>query len=265
MSEIKFQLMHSDEVLKERTTEGEAYLEFHHHYIPGDFYRVTVDEAPCYIVVQLDPAIKPAMIYLQEKVWDYQIPFNDHREWPYASSAFQTRNNYASVRYATEDEIKSRRNLAENSYDQHEKSTGYPHASANAETRGEYVFYCKNAIDGVIANSSHGNYPFESWGTNGQSDAEMTLDFGREVTVDTLAFILRADYPHDGYWTSVSLEYSDGSIDTLNLKKTSDRQIFKVDDRKVTWIKLFNLVEDTDPTTFSALTQFEAYGKNVIE
>lgn len=54
----------------------------------------------------------------------------------------------------------------------------YPHATANVETRGESVFAAKNAIDGVRANRSHGEWPYESWGINMQDDAAMKLDFG---------------------------------------------------------------------------------------
>lgn len=264
MNNIKLQLMDRDQkLLKERQDDDGTFVEYHHRYIPGDFYRVTVDKAPCYLIVQLDLSVKPALLYIPEKTWDYQIPVNNRREWPYSPLAFQTRNNYAMVRYAYEGEIASYRNLAENSYDQHDKNTGFPHATANAETRGENVFYCKNAIDGICANSSHGNYPYQSWGTNGQKDAEMTLDYGREVEIDNVVLTLRADYPHDGYWTSISLEFSDGSTEIVHPQKTAHRQTFKFDKKKITWIKIYDLVEDTDPNTFSSLTQIETFGRNV--
>lgn len=265
MDKIELQLINQDEVLKERTGLETTYIEFHHHYAPGDFYRVIAKKNPCYIIVQLDSAVKPAFIYMSEKIWDYQIPFNDKRESPYAPLAFETRNNYASVRYATKEEVLTYRNLAENSLDQHKENSGFPHVTANAETRNEYVFYCKNAIDGIFANGSHGNYPFESWGTNAQKNAEMTLNYGREVLLDKLVFTLRADYPHDGYWKSLSVEFSDGSIETINLKKTAERQIVTINERKVTWIRLFNLIEDDGPSTFAALTQIETFGRNIIE
>jgi len=267
MDEIKLQLINNDddEVVKESTGLNSTYIEHHHHYKKGDLYRVTVSSAPCYLIVQMDAAVKPALVYITTQQWDYEIPFNEQREWIYTPSAFQTRDNYSTVRYATRDEINSYRNVAENSYDQHHESNGFPHAKANVETRGESAFYCKNAIDGIVANESHGNFPFESWGTGGRKDAEMVVDYGRKVKIDKVAFIIRADFPHDTNWKSVSLEYSDGSIETFNLKKTADRQMFDISEREVSWIKLFNLIEDDDPTTFSALTQLETFGKDVIE
>jgi hypothetical protein len=262
-NKITLQLINGEDVIKESSGMNSTYLAFHHHYKLNDFYNIVIDEPPRYLIVQLDVAIKPALIYVTENSWQYKIPFNLQREWPYPESAFQTRNNYVTVRYATDDEISSYRNLAENSHDQHDADFSYPHATANAETRGEYVFYSKNAIDGIVANESHGNFPFQSWGINQQEDAEMKIDFGREVELDKLAIILRADYPHDSHWTTISIEFSDGSIQSFNLNKTKERQVFAVDKQRVTWLKLFNLIKDKDASTFPALTQFEAYGNNV--
>lgn len=53
-----------------------------------------------------------------------------------------------------------------NPYDSHETKGIYPHAQANVETRGEAVFAARNAIDGVFANWSHGEWPYQSWGIN---------------------------------------------------------------------------------------------------
>ena len=86
-----------------------------------------------------------------------------------------------SLRKARPYEVNIYRNLAENVNDQHGDVNCYPHASANVETRGEAVFAAKNAIDGVTANHSHGKWPFASWGINQRDDAEIKLEFGREI------------------------------------------------------------------------------------
>lgn len=59
------------------------------------------------------------------------------------------------------------------------------------------MFAARNAIDGVVANDSHGRWPYESWGINMQDDAELTLDFGRAVDFDRIVLYTRADFPHD--------------------------------------------------------------------
>lgn len=81
----------------------------------------------------------------------------------------------------------------------------YPHASANVETRGEMVFAAKNAIDGLKANSFHGEWPYTSWGVNRDPEAAWRLDFGRTVELDEAVFYLRADFPHDAWWKSAAL------------------------------------------------------------
>ncbi len=62
----------------------------------------------------------------------------------------------------------------------------------------------------MIANESHGSFPYQSWGINQQADAQITIDFGREIVTDKIALVLRGDYPHDSYWEAVTLEFSDG-------------------------------------------------------
>ena len=95
--------------------------------------------------------------------------------------------------------------------DQHGGENCFPHASANVETRGESVFAAMNAIDGVIAPESHGNWPYQSWGINRREDACWRLDFGRTVVTDRIVVHLRADFPHDNWWNQGKLTFSDGS------------------------------------------------------
>ena len=71
----------------------------------------------------------------------------------------------------------------------HKKS--FPHAYANFVTREEPCFYARNAIDGVINNQGHGNYPFHSWAGGARNDLEYTLDFGKEVEFDKLKQVLK--------------------------------------------------------------------------
>ena len=110
--------------------------------------------------------------------------------------------------------------------DTHENTTCFPHAFANVETRGEAVFAAKNAIDGVTANECHGESPYDSWGINRNPDAEMTLDFGREVEVDRIILYIRADFPHDNWWKKVTVTFSDGEEKEFSLKKTGCGQEF---------------------------------------
>lgn len=249
------------ETIYERTGTDATYLTDLHAYALGDQYVIKVDHAPTTIVAQLDPALAPATIYLTATEWRFTIPFDLQRESPYAPGAFTGRHHYATVRYATPADLSGRRNLAVNSHDWHDSVNGFPHASATAETRGETVFFARNAIDGLVANESHGNFPFQSWGIDQRDDAELTLDFGRSVKLDTVVLVLRADYPHDSYWTNVTISFDDGSHEDLVLEKTADPQPFPFSPRIVSSLRLTQLIKATDSSTFPALTEIQAYGE----
>lgn len=247
----------------ENTNDGFVYLAYHHGYRMGDRYQISVEKTPVYLMVRLEPSLAPALIYVTKNTWEYEIPFDVQREWPYPANAFNGQYHYAEVRLATADEISGRRNLAVNSHDQRNESGAYPHVSANAETRSEMVFFAKNAIDGIVANESHGSFPFQSWGIDQRDDAELYLDFGRDITADELVIVLRADYPHDSHWVQMDVEFSDGTTLQLKPQKTKEKQSFKFDSRKIHSLKLTHLVKDKDASTFPALTQIEVYGQDI--
>ena len=142
----------------------------------------------------------------------------------------------------------------------HKEVPCYPHASANVETRGESVFAAKNAIDGVRANLSHGEWPYESWGINRQDDATMKLEFGRPVCVDKVVFYTRSDFPHDNYWTQLTMDFSDGSSEIVPLSKTSRAQEYRFTERVIDSLILRDLKKSDEPSPFPALTQIEVYG-----
>jgi hypothetical protein len=261
---LQIALTHHQQVLQESRRGDNVYLAYQHHYALGDQIQISTDQAPVFIWAQLDAALKPALIYVSQKQWAYQIPFNTEREWPYPDGAFAGKNHYATVRVATTEEISTYRNWAENSHDQREDTGAYPHASANAETRDEPVFFARNAIDGMVANESHGNYPFQSWGIAGRADAELDLALGHPVEVDKIVLVLRADYPHDSYWTSVTVAFSDGSQEVWQPKKTAEPQVFAVTPRVISGLRLINLVKDADASNFPALTELQVFGKAVL-
>lgn len=146
----------------------------------------------------------------------------------------------------------------------YENNNSFPHASANVETRNEAVFAARNAIDGVKANSSHGEWPYASGGINRDPQACLKVDFGREIETDKVIIYLRADFPHDNWWKEVTLAFSDGSSVTANLKKLATGQEITFEKRTITWIEFRNLIKAETQSPFPALTQLEVYG-TVIE
>ena len=234
-------------------------------YNKGDYYEIKLSDPCQFIVVQLDITLPPTLIYIKGKKWTYIIPNDDNYAESLSDSAFKSKKHFIFARYAESYEIERYQNLTYNPHDLNKFNGAYPHASANVETRNDSTFFAKNAIDGVYANTSHGSYPYQSWGINQQSDAELTIEFGHKVKIDLLELTLRADFPQDSYWTEGNAVFSDGTEVTMSFEKTSSPQNFKINEITTEWIKLNKLIKNKDDSPFPALTQLSAYGTHVLE
>ena len=231
-------------------------------YRKGDVIEFSGLEPGQFYVVRADAALDEALVYVDCESILYPVPFYE-KKTSYNPLCFFGNRHYLSIRRARDFEIRRYRNLALNPFDQHEACGVYPHASANVETRGEAVFAARNAIDGVLAAKSHGEWPYESWGINRQDDAALTLEFGRPVDIDEIRLYTRADFPHDNWWVMGTLVFSDGTSMQLPMeKKVGEPHCFKLDQAKsgITWVRLEELIKAEDPSPFPALTQIEVYG-----
>lgn len=241
--------------------EDQAILVYEGVYEPGDRIRFETNETETYYVIRVDGAMDEAYVYLTLPAVEYEIPFHE-KKISYNPAAFTGERHYITMRKAEGYENCGWRNLAKNVMDQQKDVGCYPHAHANVETRGEAVFAARNCLDGVLANRSHGAWPYESWGINQQDDAEITVEFGRPVDIGQLRLYTRADFPHDNWWTQVTVSFSDGSEEVLEMKKSVKPHSFVVKKEKILWLKFSRLVRADDPSPFPALTQIEVYGKN---
>ena len=79
-------------------------------------------------------------------------------------------------------------------------------------------------------------------------------------TDDKLVVYARADYPHDSWWTQVTLNFSDGSNIDWQLVKSEKAQQITFEPKIIRFITMNNLVKADDPSPFPALTQIEVYG-----
>lgn len=242
---------------------GFASLVYTGEYEKGDRIVITPAAVPCHAWLQLDAVLGGCLVYLTGE-YVYEIPF-DEKKRNLSPQAFAGNSHYLFVRDARREQLGQYRNLALNVCDQHNAAHVYPHAVANVETRGEAVFFACNAIDGICENRNHGVWPYQSWGINRQTDAELTVDFGREVEVDRVALIIRADFPHDSWWTQATLRFSDGSHIIMPLEKCRFAQTCTFPKKRISWIKLGELIKADDPSPFPALTQLEVYGTDVPE
>lgn len=243
-------------------SSGEDFVDLvcMHEYQEGDRIVLETSDKNIYVNWQVDDALGSAFVYITDNV-SYLVPFGEKRI-SYSPKVFTGNRHYIYAEAAREDEVRAYRNLALNPADQHCDVPCFPHATANVETRGESVFAAKNAIDGVRANLSHGQWPYESWGINRQDDASMRVDFGRKVRTDKVVLYTRSDFPHDNWWTQITLNFSDGSSQEFSLEKSTKAHVLTFPEKEITWIELCKLIKADDPSPFPALSQIEVYGYN---
>lgn len=260
----KIQIISAGEDVKaEREGEEQVVFVWEGEYKIGDRIMFQVPEKDQFYIIRVDDTMEESFVYLTKQTIQYEIPFGEKKS-SYNPKAFEGTRHYLTVRMAKKSEICSYHNLAKNVMDQHEEHGCYPHASANVETRGEAVFAARNAIDGIVANDSHGNWPFESWGINRQDDAEFMLEFGRPVDMDKIILYTRADFPHDNWWEEVTFIFSDGTSESISLQKSEKPHEISLKKRDITWLKLCQLKKSDDPSPFPALTQIEVYGTEAM-
>ena len=250
-------------ILLEQKGEDEVSLVYKAEYNEGDEIILETVPSNSHILWQVDDALGASMCYVTGTV-AYQVPFGEKKK-VYSPKTFSGDKHYLYAKAAKKEEIAAYRNLTVNVNDQHDTIHCYPHASANVETRGESVFAARNAIDGVLENHGHGSWPYASWGINRDPNAEMKIDFGRKVTVDCLKVYLRADFPHDSWWTKATVTFSDGSTEVLDLIKSDRAQTFHIAERDVEWLTFGTLIKADDESPFPALTQLEAYGRFCVD
>lgn len=261
MAELRLKVLDKDgQLICESCGMGFADLAVMRTYAEGDRIVLEVSEENIHLHWQVDDALGAAFVYITDKQVSYELPFGESRSC-YSPKAFSGDRHYIYAEEAREDEIYAYRNLALNPADQHRQVCCFPHASANVETRGESVFAAKNAIDGVRANLSHGEWPYASWGINRRDDAEMKVEFGRTIIADKVVLYTRADFPHDSWWRQVTLRFSDGTEESFSLEKSAVGHILTFTERELDWIVLCSLIKAADPSPFPALSQIEVYGR----
>jgi len=233
-------------------------------YTDGDSIRVesSIDK---YIAVKFDETLCESIIFIPGKSFEFAIPSEEVRIGCYGEEAFAGENHTICAREISEEEFYSYRKISLNSHDIHGKSKSYPHTWANFVTRENPVFYARNAIDGVIHNESHGAFPYHSWAGGAREDLDFKLDFGQPVSVDKIVFFLRAHFPHDTYWKSVDVEFSDGSVEHAEFEGVAEGQSISFEAKETTYVRLVNFKQVSYPLSWAALTQIEVFGNYIKE
>ena len=240
---------------------GAETLEYNKKYENGDKIKITLDGCK-FAKLKLAKSLKESIVYIPGGEYVFDIPFDEHTAI-YAPETWSEDNNIISAVPADESEIYAKRNIALNSAAQRYKTECYPYAKANFVTRDEPWFEERNSIDGVIEQSSHGGYPYQSYAGGAREDIDYTLYFGTNVTVDEIILYLRADFKddHDTYWKSMTIEFSDGTKMPITLQKPTGGQSFKPEKPIVTdRIHLCDFKQAANPLSWAALTQIEVIG-----
>ena len=245
--------------------KGSATLTLKHEYQPGD--RI-IAHGPQWMTLHISDEVPDCGVYLSDAAHGsltFEVPYGSgeqHTGSAYSSGSFTGPSHKLTVSPLAKRSRLIRRNLALNSCDSRTTSPAFfPHASTNSVSRDAYNFEARNAIDGASSNGHHGEWPYQSWGPLIRTDLWWKLEFGREVQIDTLRIMLRTDFPHDSYWKTAVVEFSDGTSLPLEMTSTSDFQDFPFPAKKVSWLRLTRLVSAED--RWSALIELEAWGKDL--
>jgi len=240
----------------------EVSLVYSQEYEPGDRIILETSGEETFVWLQMDDALGRALVYITGNV-EYIIPFGEKRV-NLSPKAFYGGRHLLHARLAKDYDVEGYRNLAINVYDPHQIKDCYPHAAANVETRGETVFAAQNAIDGVMVNTCHGEWPYQSWGIDRKEDARIRIAFGRTVEIDRIVLYTRADFPHDNWWRSVHFDFSDESGLEMQMEKSMLPHEITFPSRRVRWVEMNHMVKSDDPSPFPALTQIEVYGREAL-
>ena len=251
-------ILRQGQVIASASGERAASLLYRGTYQPGDEIRFEAGYSRARVTV--DQAVAPARVFIENGGFTYRVPIGGDSALVYAPGAFAGDVHLIDIR---PDELNSYRNIAENPADQRGETSAYPHATANVETRGESVFAARNVIDGLHIADGHGAWPYGSWGIGERTDAELTLDFGREVEVNTMVLWLRADFPHDAYWVCGAVTLSDGTRIDFPLLGIDGPQRVELGTHTIRYLKLHSLVKCDKPSAFPALRQLEVFGRDV--
>lgn len=249
--------------------DSRTELTFDRVYRPGD--RILIS-GPQRIAAQLDAELPACELYLNApRTFTFAVPLGRSETEDasaYAPLAFTGSSHRITVHSISS--LAGYRNLALNPCDQQlgppsespAPARVFPHATSNSVFKNWPGFRERNAIDGAAQNGHHGVWPYQSWGPDQRADLWWRVDFGRAVSVDKIRLMIRADFPHDSYWQSALVEFSDGSSLPFHILPTADFQEFSFPARSITWIRLTRLVP-ADPGKWCSLVEFEAWGRDL--
>jgi len=243
-------------------------LRLRRKYAKGD--RVVVAGAK-HLAVKVDEHFAETILYCPKGVAEYPIPLWQKgkyaKKYPHPPKAFHGETHVITARAATAAEVVAYRNVACNPMDPHGSSTMFPHATSNSEWGEAGVFAARNAIDGFVETTGdHHSWPRQSWGPHlpggKHPELEFAIEFGRTVEIDKLVIVVRHNVRQNNHWKRATVEFSDGSSETIDIAYNGERQELKFAKRRVDSLKFVKLVPDK-PGKYAAFVEVEAWGRDV--
>ncbi len=259
---LSLKLLNKDGEVRFKAYGEQIDEHFHGEFEEGDRVRIDLDGEE-FLKVRLDPTMEEALIYVPDGTFEFAIPFGYERRACYAPGAFAGEDHRMTCSVPDEPEIYADRLISQNSHDRHNIPKYFPHAVANFVTREDPCFFERNAIDGVRENTSHGPYPYHSWGGGLREDLEYEVHFGCEVEVRSVTLFLRADFPHDTFWKEADLIFSDGTTVHTDLRGTAEGQTVEFPPIRTEFVKLAGFRQqrlEDGSLSFAALSQIEIQG-----
>ncbi|MBQ6363408.1 MAG: carbohydrate-binding protein [Lachnospiraceae bacterium] len=252
------------------SSENAEHLVYAPKYRKGDEICVEVSE-PGFYKIRLEDTMLPALVYIEGKA-RFPIPFGVLRAG-YSPRSFLGERHLIEAKPAGAEEVHRTRDLAFNPYDTEAETGMKPHISTNVRYPQSLrnrifpdigLFAARNVIDGICASESHRLYPHHSWGINRMADAYLELELPGNCEVDEVILTLRAEFPHDTYWTQALLEFSGPECHEekiIRLEKTGEEQHFAIGLKGVTKVVLKDLKKADEPSEFPALSQLQIIGR----
>lgn len=251
------------EEIAKTTGVGSAELEVGEAFAVGGTITVELSDNQKYMWFNFDRNLQDALIYCENSTYTYEFDAKTKQYFPPSvviRGDGQNVNPKIKVWIPTNAELNTSRNIAVNPYDQTKAEGSYPHASTNSIHAATGEWDARNAIDGFTQGGAHGIYPYQSWGPEyDNKDMYWQVDFGKEVKVSGIGIAVRSDFDHDTPFNKVTVEFSDGSTQTVSLEKTADVQKITFD-KEVTTSSIKIKEFEKAFAAWSGFMEVEVYG-----
>jgi hypothetical protein len=229
-------------------------------YKAGQTIKVKVTGSK-YVALSVNERQGEVLYYVPSGEFTYTLPTDLNTAYCTtmrgSGSCTYYRNPTIMVRIPTEDELKEERNLAFNTYNTATNIGVYPFTSSATATTG--LSAPRGAVDGFVSNKSSASaWPYQAWVPAATGSNSLTVDFGREVVVNTLNIKLRAAST-DTHLLSAVVTFSDGTTKELVMHDTTEFMSFDLGGKTVTKLTLGGFDKAEDAKTFG-ITELQVLG-----